>query len=103
MAGKAVAQILIEILLLIVSALLSAGAATAARAGMLLACFASAGVKVATSNRKIRRAKVAFESVGQMVNDLARAGGQLHCVGVNLLEARAKPFVARAHQVDNSC
>lgn len=96
-AGKGGAYLMIEIVMLIVTALLSAGAAAAARITMLIARFAAAGAKVVTANRKIKRAKAAIDAFLRMLRDLCDAVDELHSLGAKLLEARSKGYVLRGN------
>lgn len=95
-AGKGGAQLLIEVVLLIVTAVLSAGAAAAARVGMLVARLAGTSVRLASANRRIRRAQQAIDSATRVVEDLSRAAGDLHQVGYKLLEKRSISYTARS-------
>lgn len=94
-AGKGGATLLIELILLIITALLSAGTAAAARIAMLVARLASAGAKVVSTNRHIKRARVAVAAVMRMVEDFLRAANELIRLGYKLVEARTKGFVLR--------
>lgn len=96
-AGKGGAYLMIEIVMLIVTALLSAGAAAATRITMLIARFAAAGAKVVTANRKIKRAKAAIDAFLRMLHDLCDAVDELHSLGAKLLEARSKGYVIRGN------
>lgn len=94
-AGKGGAYLMIEVVLLIVTALLSAGAAVAGRIAMLVARFATAGAKAANLGKKLKRAKQAIDSFIRMLEDLSRAVDELHMLGYKLLQARAKGLVVR--------
>jgi len=94
-AGKGAAYLMIEVVMLVVAALLSAGAAAAARITMLVARIASSGLRVISANRKIRRAKIAVQSVVRIVEDLSRAADELHALGPKLIESRTKGFAIR--------
>lgn len=92
-AGKGGAYLMIEVVLLIVSALLSAGAAVAARVGMLVARFASAGVKVVSANRRIKHARAALDAFIRIIEDLAQAAQDLRHYGAKLVQARSNGLV----------
>jgi hypothetical protein len=94
-AGKGSAYLMIEVVMLVVSALLSAGAAVAARITMLIGRFAAAGVKVVTANRRIQRAKAAIEAFIRILRDLSDAVDDLHNLGSRLISARSKGLVVR--------
>jgi hypothetical protein len=94
-AGKGGAYIMIEIVMLVVTALLSAGSAAAARIGMLVARFASAGAKVGTITRKLKRAKAAVDAFIRTIEDFSRAVDDLHSLGGKLLRARRKSLVVK--------
>ncbi|MYN20596.1 hypothetical protein GTP81_28030 [Rugamonas sp. FT107W] len=94
-AGKGSAYLMIEVVMLVVSALLSAGAAVAARITMLIGRFAAAGVKVVTANRRIRRAKAAIDAFLRILEDLSEAVNSLHNLGAKLLQARSRGLVVR--------
>jgi hypothetical protein len=96
-AGKGSAYLMIEVVMLVVSALLSAGAAVAARITMLIGRFAAAGVKVVTANRRIQRAKAAIEAFLRILRDLSDAVDDLHNLGAKLLQARSKGLVVRGN------
>ena len=94
-AGKGSAYLMIEVILLIVTALLSAGAAAAARISMLIARVAAAGVKVATANRRLKRAKAAIDAFVRTLSDLSQAVDDLHNLGAKLVQARSKNLVIK--------
>ena len=89
-AGKGAAYLIIEVILLVVTALLSAGTAAAARITMLLARFAQTSANVAGIGKKIRRAKAAIEAFIRVIEDLSKAADDLHNLGAKLLRARGK-------------
>lgn len=95
-AGKGGAYLMIELVLLIVTALLSAGSAVAVRIGMLAARLASAGAKIASTSRVIRRGKRAIDAVVRMLGDLKRAVESLHKIGDKILELRNKGYAFAA-------
>ena len=89
-AGKGGAYLMIEVVLLIVTALLSAGTAAAARITMLVARIAASSAKIATAGKKIKRAKAAVDAFIRMLEDLSNAVDDLHQLGAKLVKARAK-------------
>jgi hypothetical protein len=89
-AGKGSAYIMIEVVLLVVTALLSAGAAVAARIAMLVARFAAASAKLASVGNKIKRAKAAMDAFIRILEDLSDAVNRLHALGAKLVKARSK-------------
>lgn len=89
-AGKGAAYLMIEVVMLIITALLSAGAAVAARIGMLLARLAATSAKVASVAKKIKRAKAAIEAFMRVIEDLSNAVDDLHNLGAKLLKGRCK-------------
>lgn len=91
-AGKGGAYLMIEVVMLVITALLSAGAAVAARVGMLIARFAAASAKVASVGRKIKRARAAIEAFIRVLEDLMNAVDDLHNLGAKLVRARSKPL-----------
>ena len=92
-AGKGGAYLMIELLLLVVTAMLSAGSAVAVRIGMLAARLAAGSAKIAATSRTIRRGKAAIDAVIQMLGELARAVESLHKIGNRLIELRNIGFV----------
>lgn len=94
-AGKGGAYVAIEVVLLLVTALLSLGAGVAARIGMLTARFAAAGAKAATAGAKIRRAQAAVSAFVRLLEDFSRAVDDLHVLGEKLVRARSKGLVLR--------
>ena len=95
-AGRGAAYVLIEVVLLVITALLSAGAAAAARLAMLVARFASAGVKAVSVSKKLKRAQRAIKSVVRVVEDMSRASKDLEDVGDLLVDARNRNIVLTA-------
>ena len=91
-AGKGGAYIMIEVVLLAVTALLSAGTAAAGRVAMLVARFAATGAKAVTANARIKRAQVATTAFLRALQSLSRATDDLHNLGAKLVKARAKPL-----------
>jgi hypothetical protein len=89
-AGKGAAYVVIEVVLLVVTALLSAGAAAAARIAALIARLAASSAKLAGVAKKVRRAKAAVESFIRALEDLNNAVNDLHGLGAKLVKARRK-------------
>lgn len=96
-AGKGGAYLMIEVVMLVVTALLSAGTAAAARVTMLVARFAAAGAKAVTANRHIKRAKVAIEAFIRILKDLSEAADELHDLGLKLIQARSRGLNVRGN------
>lgn len=94
-AGKGAAYVMIEVIMLVVTALLSAGAATAGRIAVLAARFAASGAKIVTNGKKLRRAKVAVDTFIAMLKHLSRAVDELHMLGAKLVKARSKGLEVR--------
>ncbi|MGO4379895.1 hypothetical protein [Pseudoduganella sp. RAF53_2] len=94
-AGKGGAYLMIEVVMLVITALLSAGTAAAARIGMLAARFATASAKVASLGKRLKRAKAAIDAFVRVLQDLSDAVDDLHALGAKLLRARSKGLVVR--------
>jgi len=92
-AGKGGAYIMIEVVLLVVTALLSAGTAAAGRVAMLVARFAATGARAVTANARVKRAQLATKAFLNALQSLSRATDDLHSFGAKLVKARAKPLV----------
>jgi hypothetical protein len=95
LAAKGGAYLLIELILLLVTALLSAGAATAARIAGLSARLLASGGKLATAAKKIEHAKEAVDAVVRVVNDFYDATTSLRALGDKLRVARQRGLVLR--------
>ncbi|MET3130295.1 hypothetical protein AAKU55_000548 [Oxalobacteraceae bacterium GrIS 1.11] len=91
-AGKGGAYVMIEVVMLIVTALLSAGSAVAARITMLVARFAANSAKLANIGKKLQRAKAAVDAFIRAIEDLSNAADDLQNLGAKLLKARSKPL-----------
>lgn len=89
-AGKGAMYLLIEVVMIIVSALLTAGAAVAARVAALASRLAMSSVKVANAARKIEKAKEALDAFVHMIQTLADAARRLQDLGEKLVVARLK-------------
>lgn len=94
-AGKGGAYLMIEVVLLILTALLSAGTAAAARITMLVGRFASAGARAVLTSRRIKKAKEAIEAFVRILQDLSDAIDDLHNLGAKLMSARSRGLVLR--------
>lgn len=94
-AGKGGAYLMIEVTLLVVTALLSAGTAAASRVAMLVARFAATGAKAITASSRIKRAQAAIGAFLRALEALSRATDDLHGLGAKLVKARAKPLAVR--------
>jgi hypothetical protein len=97
LAGKGSAYLLIEVVMLIVTALLSAGAAVAARIAALIGRIASASAKLATAGKRIRQAKAAIDAFIRLLEDFCRAADDLQGLGMKLREARSRGLVIRGN------
>ena len=89
-SGKGAMYLLIEVVMLVVSALLTAGAAVAARVAALVARLAVSSAKVANVARKIEKAKEAIEAFARMIETLCDAANRLQDLGEKLVVARLK-------------
>ncbi|NRR30303.1 hypothetical protein HSX11_08885 [Oxalobacteraceae bacterium] len=94
-AGKGAAYIVIELVLLIITALLSAGAAAATRIAQLVARFALASARISTAGKKIKKAKAAIDAFIRAIEDLSRAVEDLHALSEKLVKARSKGLVLK--------
>lgn len=96
-AGKGGAYLMIEVILLVVSALLSAGTAAATRIGMLIARFTMVGAKTVTVGASIKRGQLAVDGFTHVLESLSTATDKLHTFSAKLVKARAKPLAARGN------
>ena len=94
-AAKGGVYLLIEVVLLIVTALLSAGTAAAARIATLVARLATTGAKAAGAGAKLKKAQAAVNALMRMLEDFSDAAQNLHRLGDKLLIARSKGVVLR--------
>lgn len=92
-AGKGGAYVMIEVIMLVVTALLSAGSAAAMRIATLAAKFVGGGVKVITASSKIKRAQASIAAFTRSLEAMSRAADDLHSLGAKLVKARGKPLV----------
>ncbi|MBT0964173.1 hypothetical protein [Denitromonas iodatirespirans] len=88
--GKGGAYLMVEVVLLIVTALLSAGTVAAARIAALAARIATSSAKVAGVVRKVEAAQRAFSAFIRMLDDFSGAANQLHALGAKLNVARQR-------------
>ena len=91
-AAKGGVYLLIEVVLLIVTALLSAGTAAAARIATLAARL-STSARVAGLGKKIQSAQTAIHAMTRMLQDFSDAADNLHILGYKLKQARSKGLV----------
>jgi hypothetical protein len=89
-AAKGGAYLLVEVVLLIVTALLSAGTAAAARIATLAARIAMSSSKVAKLAKKVERIQEAFNAFMRILEDFSRAADDLHSLGAKLLRTRTR-------------
>ena len=92
-AAKGGVYLLIEVVLLIVTALLSAGTAAAARIATLAARLATTSARVAGVGKKIQNAQTAIHAMTRMLQDFSDAADNLHMLGYKLKQARSKGLV----------
>ena len=94
-AAKGSVYLLIELVLLLVTAILSAGAAAAARVGSLIARLAASSAKLAKAAKKIERAKEALDALIRAIEDFWQAATDLRALGEKLRIARQRGVVLR--------
>ena len=92
-AAKGGVYLLIEVVLLIITALLSAGTAAAARIATLAARLATTGAKVAGAGNKIKKAEAAIHAMTRMLQDFSDAADNLHRLGGKLKLARSRGVI----------
>lgn len=90
LAGKGGAYLMIEVILLIITALLTAGAAAVARVTALVARIAASSTRVAGAIKKIEHSKQAFDAFTRFIEDYCNAANRLHELGGKLCQARSK-------------
>jgi hypothetical protein len=95
MAGKGGAYLLVELVLLIVTALLSAGTAAAARIATLCTRIALSSAKIAKVARKAKAIQKAVESFLSLMDDFSRAVDDLYRLGQKLVKARSRGVVLK--------
>jgi hypothetical protein len=97
LAAKSGVYVLCEVVLLLVTALLSAGAAAGARVTMLLARLAASSAKVSRAARKIEKAIEALNAFIRAVEDFVEAARDLRILGEKLRSARQRNLVLRGN------
>jgi len=97
LAAKGGVYVLCEVLLLLVTALLSAGAAAGARVTILLARLAARSAKVSRAARKIEKAIEALNAFIRVVEDFVEAAKDLRVLGEKLRSARQRNLVLRGN------
>jgi hypothetical protein len=88
--GKAGMYVLCEVILLIVTALLSAGAATAARLASLTARIAANSARVAKVTKKIENAANAIQAFKEVIERFVSVAGDLRALGKKMNSARQR-------------
>lgn len=88
LGGKGGAYVLMEVLLLILCSLLSAGAATAGRLAMLSARISSMAGKAARASRKIEKGMSAIRTFADALQNFADAATDLQALGKKLRKGR---------------
>lgn len=88
--GKGGVYVLIEVVLLVVMALLTAGTATAARISLLLTRLAVRGVGAARVTKKIAQTQAAFSAFVRSIEDFMVAADRLQDLGQKLTVARQR-------------
>ncbi|WP_199610818.1 AHH domain-containing protein [Flocculibacter collagenilyticus] len=91
--GKVSAYLAIEVILLIATALFTAGTGTAARASMLMAKLSASTAKAASANNKIQHAQSAIHALSKTVDDFVHCSEKLKNLGEKLMKARNKGVV----------
>lgn len=93
-AGKGGMYLIIEVVLLICTALLSAGAAAAARVAMLVARIGGTAARVSGASRKYRNARVGVDAFVRVLDDIGGATQRLHGLAPKMRQARARGATA---------
>jgi len=88
LGGKGGAYVLMEVLLLILCSLLSAGVATAGRLAMLSARISSMAGKAARVSQKVRKGVNAIEAFAEAVNTFAETAVDMQQLGKKLRKGR---------------
>lgn len=89
LAGKGNAYLLMELLLLLICSVLSAGAATVGRLTMLAARITATSSRVGRAGARIRQGVAAIKAFARTIEDFAAAAEDLHGLGSKLKRARA--------------
>lgn len=90
MAAKGAAYLVVEIVLLVITAILSAGAAAAARIASLAARLAMSSAKIAKVAKKAQQIVKACDALTDSLEDFSRASQELHQLGAKLNQARQR-------------
>jgi hypothetical protein len=89
-------QLLLEVVLTLVLALLSAGVGVAARVAALGARLLAGSARVAGAMRRVKKAQQAIEAFVRVFEDFADAGKQLRALGDKLSRSH-RGYVARGN------
>lgn len=89
LAGKGNAYLLMELLLLLICSVLSAGTATVGRLTMLAARITATSSRVGRAGARIRQGVAAIKAFARTIEDFAAAAEDLHGLGNKLKRARA--------------
>ena len=95
LAAKGSVYLLIEIVLLLITAILSAGTAAAARVASLVARLAANSAKFVKAAQKIQRAKEALDALIRAIKNFVEAATDLRKLAEKLGIARLRPVVVR--------
>jgi hypothetical protein len=96
-AAKGSVYLIIELVMLLVTAILSAGAAAAARVASLIARLAASSAKLASAAKKIENAKKALDALIRVIEDFFDVTKHLRALGDKLRQARQRGFVFRGN------
>jgi sugar-specific transcriptional regulator TrmB len=96
-AAKGGVYLLIELVLLFVTAIFSAGAVASARVASLVARLAASSAKLAKAAKKIERAKEALDALIRAIEDFYEAATNLRTLGDKLRQARQRGLVLRGN------
>ncbi|PLK46933.1 hypothetical protein C0V76_19335 [Uliginosibacterium sp. TH139] len=88
-------QLLLEVILTVLCAFLTAGTGVAVRLTTLAARLTAASVKVTTVARRIQKAQAALRAYARMLEDFLDASRQMHRLGEKLLAARRRGVTVR--------
>lgn len=89
LAGKGNAYLLMELLLLLICSVLSAGTAAVGRLTMLAARITATSARVGKAGAKIRKGVAAIKAFARTIDDFTAAAQDLHGLGNKLKRARA--------------
>lgn len=90
MSAKFGIQLLLEVVLMVVTAIFTAGVGVAVRVSTLVARLVMASTKVAGVARRIQKAQAAIRAFARMIEDFMEAATDLHALGRKLVSARAR-------------